>query len=144
MSSILRDPVLLLARLLVTALFIIFGWDKLTGFAGTIGYMQHLSLPVPTVSAAIAVIMELGVGIAILGGLFTRPLALLLAAYTLVTALIGHPFWTLDGAERTAAQIGFFKNLSIIGGLLVLYVQGPGRYALDGLRRCDRARGCHD
>lgn len=144
MSAIVRNPVLLLARLLVTALFIIFGWDKLIGFAGTIGYMQHLGLPLPTVGAAVAVIMELGVGIAILGGLFTRPLALLLAAYTLVTALIGHPFWTLDGAEATAAQIGFFKNLSIVGGLLVLCVEGPGRYALDGLRPAHRAHATRD
>lgn len=134
MQPILRDPVLLLARLLLTGLFIIFGWDKLLGFAGTITYMQHLGLPLPTIGAAIAVIMELGVGVMILAGLFTRPLALLLAAYTLATAFIGHPFWALENGARTAAQIGFFKNLSIIGGLLLLYIQGPGRYALDSLR----------
>lgn len=133
MQPIFRDPVLLLSRLLLSALFIVFGWDKLIGIAGTIAYMQHLGLPLPTIAAAIAVIMELGVGLAILGGLFTRPLALLLAAYTLATALIGHPFWALEASARTAAQIGFFKNLSIIGGLLVLYIQGPGRYALDSL-----------
>ena len=130
----IRDEVLLLARLLIVVLFMIFGWNKLMNFAGTTAYFAHDGLPVPEVATAIAIIMELFVGIAILLGFMTRPLAVLLAVYTLATALVGHQFWTLTGPEYTANEINFFKNVSIIGGLLVLYVAGPGRYSIDARR----------
>jgi putative oxidoreductase len=127
-----RDPLLLLARLLMVVLFVIFGWQKLVGYDGTIAYFTQIGLPLPTIAAAIAVIMELGVGIAIALGLFTRPLALLLALYTLATAVTGHHFWTMSGADQVEAEINFFKNLSIISGLLLLFLTGAGRFSLDG------------
>lgn len=135
MQPFVRDTALLIARVLLTSLFILFGWDKLVGFAGTVGYMQHLGMPLPTLGAALAVFMELGVGLAILAGWLTRPLALLLAAYTVATAFIGHPFWTMDGADQMAGKINFFKNMSITGGLIVLSIEGAGRYAIDHLTR---------
>jgi hypothetical protein len=71
-------------------------------------------------------------------GAWTRPLAFLLALYTLGTALIGHHFWTMEGAARYANVIDFYKNLGIIGGCLLLYVTGPGRYSVDAaLGRAD-------
>src|SRR5690242_11111470 len=126
-----RDPLLLLSRLLMMLLFIIFGWKKLIGFGATIGYFTHLGLPLPVLAAAIALVMEFFVGVAIVLGLFTRPLAILLAIYTLATAIIGHPFWTMSGGEAVANEINFFKNVSIIAGLFVLYLTGAGRFSLD-------------
>ncbi len=73
--------------------------------------------------------MELGVGLAIVLGLFTRPLAILLAIYTLATAIIGHHFWTMSGAEQVDAEIHFLKNVSIISGLFLLYLTGAGRFS---------------
>jgi putative oxidoreductase len=67
-------------------------------------------------------------------GVLTRPLALLLALYTLGTALIAHHFWTMEGGDRYANAINFYKNISIIGGLLLLYVTGAGKYSVDA--RC--------
>lgn len=125
------NEVILLARIFLVVLFVLFGWSKLTDFSGTVGYMASQGLPVPTLAAAVVVIMEFFVGLAILLGFCTRPLALLLALYTLGTALIGHHYWTMDGAERMANMINFYKNLSIIGGLLLLCVTGPGRYSID-------------
>jgi putative oxidoreductase len=75
--------------------------------------------------------MELAVGIAIVLGLLTRPLAVLLGLYTLATALLGHPFWTMSGVEQVGAEINFFKNVSIMSGLFVLYLTGAGRFSLD-------------
>ncbi|MDA3922846.1 MAG: DoxX family protein [Salinisphaera sp.] len=132
-KPVARNPLLLIARLLIAWLFVLFGWSKLIGFAGTVAYMQHKGAPLPTVAAAIAVIMEVPVALAIAAGLFTRPLVLLMALYTLGTALIGHPYWTMSGAEQYANEINFYKNIAIIGGLLALYVAGPGRYAVDAL-----------
>ncbi|SAK84704.1 DoxX family protein [Caballeronia hypogeia] len=126
-----NDSLILVARVLLMGLFILFGWKKLIGFSGTVAYMASTGAPVPTISAFIAVVMEFVVGIAIVLGFFTRPLALLLALYTLGTALIGHHFWTMQGMERYANTINFYKNISIMGGLLLLFVTGPGKYSID-------------
>ena len=126
-----KDALILLARVLLMALFVYFGWQKLTGFSGTVAYMTSTGAPAPTLSAIIAVVMEFGVGIAIVVGFYTRPLALLLALYTLGTALIGHHFWTMTGMEQYANMINFYKNISIMGGLLLLSVTGPGKYSFD-------------
>ena len=91
----------------------------------------RLGAPAPTLSAIIAVAAELGGGLLILIGFFTRPLALLLAVYTVATALIGHRYWTMTGMEQYGAMINFYKNISIIGGLLLLFVTGPGKYSID-------------
>lgn len=126
-----NDSLLLVARVLLMILFVLFGWQKLTGFSGTVAYMTSTGAPAPTVSAIVAVVMELVVGIAIVVGFFTRPLALLLALYTLGTAFIGHHYWTMEGMERYANTINFYKNISIVGGLILLFVTGPGKYSLD-------------
>jgi putative oxidoreductase len=126
-----NDVVILLARILLMVLFVLFGWSKLTGFSGTVAYMASEGLPFPTLVAVVVVIMEFFVGLAILLGFYTRPLALLLALYTLGTALVGHHYWTMTGADQMANMINFYKNLAIIGGLLLLCVTGPGRYSLD-------------
>ncbi|NMM81431.1 hypothetical protein B2J86_10950 [Acidovorax sp. SRB_14] len=124
------DLVILLARILLMALFLITGWEKLTDFAGTTEYMASTGAPAPALSTAVAIVMEFGVGIALVLGVFTRPLALLMALFTLGTALIGHRYWRLQGPERHANLLNFYKNASITGGLLLLAITGPGRYAL--------------
>jgi putative oxidoreductase len=126
-----RDGALLLARVLLSALFLIFGWAKLTDFGATVGDFTRAGVPHPDLATIVAIVMELLVGILIVLGVLTRPLAVLLALYTLGTALIGHPYWTMTGAEQLDAEISFYKNISIIGGLILLYVTGAGRYAVD-------------
>jgi putative oxidoreductase len=122
---------MLAGRILMMVLFVPFGWQKLIHFAATVAQMEHLNLPLPLLAAIIAVVMELPVGIAIALGVWTRPLAALLAIYTLATGFIGHPYWTMTGAARAANMINFYKNVSIMGGLLQLCATGPGRYSLD-------------
>jgi putative oxidoreductase len=126
-----KDELVLIARLLLMVLFLIFGWTKLTNFSGTVAYMAAEGAPAPTIAAIIAIIMEFFVGLALIIGLYTRPLALLFALYTLGTALIGHRYWTMADGERMANMINFYKNISIIGGLLLLCVAGPGKYSVD-------------
>lgn len=126
-----RDVILLIARILLMILFVLSGWSKLTGFEGTVAYMTSLGAPAPMLAAAVAVLMEFLVGILLILGFYTRPLALLFALFVLGTALLGHPFWNMVDPERSANMTQFLKNLSIIGGLLVLAVSGPGRFSLD-------------
>lgn len=125
-----NDALILLARVLLMVLFLVTGWQKLTNFSGTTAYMASTGAPLPKLSTVVAIAMEFFGGIALVLGVWTRPLALLYAAFTLATALMGHHFWTMSGADREANKINFFKNLSIMGGLLLLAVTGPGRYAL--------------
>ncbi|MBM7126343.1 DoxX family protein [Dyella flava] len=128
-----RDEQILLARVLLMGLFVIFGWDKLTNFSGTAAYMESMGLPLPTFAAFSALVMEFFVGLAILIGYYTRPLALLLALYTVITAFIGHRYWNIadTDAAHIETMINFYKNMSIVGGLLLLCILGPGKYSVD-------------
>jgi putative oxidoreductase len=116
-------------RALFSLLFIIYGYFKITAFAGTTAYMGRQGLPAPALFAALAVIFELGGGLLILIGYQTRLVALALAVYVLVAICIAHTNWA-DGNQL--AQ--FWKGVSIIGGALALAAFGGGRYSVDGRR----------
>ena len=126
-----KNVALLLARILLSTLFLIFGWEKVMSFSETVASFQHSGLPLPGLATFVAIFMELVVGALIVLGVLTRPLALLLALYTFATALIGHPYWSITGAAQFDSEINFYKNISIIGGLVLLYVTGAGKYAAD-------------
>ncbi|MFM0172125.1 DoxX family protein [Paraburkholderia sediminicola] len=117
--------------MLLVFLFVTSGWSKLTGFSATVSYMAQTGAPIPALSAVLAVVVEFVVGISILVGFYTRPLAVILALHTVVTAVIAHHFWTMSGMERTLNMINFYKNISIAGGLLMLAMNGPGKYSID-------------
>ncbi|MBF7684294.1 DoxX family protein [Acinetobacter sp. B10A] len=127
----LKSVVLLLARILLVFLFIKFGIPKLLGFSGTVGYMASLNVPFPSLATAVAVIMEVFVAGLIVLGFYTRPLALALALFTLATAIIGHPYWNMTGDQVMPNTMNFYKNMSIMGGFLLLMVTGPGVISLD-------------
>lgn len=126
-----KDLIILIARLLLMTIFVMSGWSKLTNFEGTAGYLASLGAPLPPVAAGIAILMEFFVGIALVVGFFTRPLAALMALFVLGTALIGHPFWSMPEPDKAANMIQFYKNISIMGGLLLLSVTGAGKFSVD-------------
>jgi putative oxidoreductase len=132
----INNELILAARLLAT-LFLIFGWRKLRDYSGTISQMVQLGVPMPALAAAVATFMELPVAFAVAVGAFARPSALLMFFYTLGTALVGHRYWTMTGADRVDSMDGFYKNLGIMGGFLLLYINGAGKYSIDVL--CDIA-----
>ena len=129
----INDELILAARLLLATLFLIFGWRKLRDFSGTVSQMLQLGVPTPVLAAGVATFMELPVAFAVAVGAFTRPSALLLFLYTLGTALIGHRYWTMTGAEQVDSMDGFYKNLGIMGGFLLLYITGAGKLSIDAL-----------
>ena len=133
MISGINDELIVAARVLLAALFLIFGWRKLRDFSGTVSQMAQLGVPVPVLAAGVATFMELPVAFAVAVGAFTRASALLLFLYTLGTALIGHRYWTMTGADQVDSMDSFYKNLSIMGGFLLLYVTGAGKYSIDAL-----------
>lgn len=116
-----------LGRLLLVGLFLAAGASKITGYAGTQQYMAAMGVPGALLPLVIA--LEIGGGLAILLGWQTRVAALLLAGFSLVSAVIFHA----NFADQIQ-QILFLKNVSIAGGLLLLVAHGPGAYSLDSRR----------
>ena len=133
MISGVNDEFILAARLLLATLFLIFGVRKVRDYSGTVAQMVQLGLPMPTVPTVISIIMELPVAFAIAIGVFTRPAAALMALYALGTAFIGHRYWTVKGADYVDSLDGFYKDLSIMGGFLLLFITGAGKYSIDAL-----------
>jgi putative oxidoreductase len=131
MINSINDDFTLAARLLLAALFLIFGYRKLRDFSGTVSQMAELGVPTPVLAASVATFMELPVAFAVAVGAFTRVSAVLMFFYTLGTALIGHRYWTVKGTGYVDSMDSFYKNLSIMGGFLLLYVAGPGKYSID-------------
>ena len=133
MINEINDEIILAARLFLAALFLIFGWRKLRDYSGTVSQMVQDGLPMPALAAGVAIFMELPVAFAVAVGALTRLSALLLAFYTLGTALIAHRYWTMTGANKIDSLESFYKNLSITGGFLLLCVTGAGKYSIDAL-----------
>jgi putative oxidoreductase len=114
------------ARLLMAQMFIISGWQKLTGFNGTEGYFSSLGIPLVGVVTPLVILIELGGGLALLFGFKTRWVAAVIAAFTVGSALIAHMNFSDQGQA-----INFMKNLSITGGLLWFAKYGAGSASID-------------
>lgn len=126
-----QDTLALIGRILAAYLFIPAGIGKLMGFGGTVGYITSVGLPLPEVGAAIAIIVELGLGIVLLLGFKTRWTAVVMAIFTVATALFFHKYWSAPEAMKMMQQINFNKNIAIAGGLLAFAAFGPGRFSID-------------
>ena len=127
------DAGLLLARVMLCALFLVAGYGKLMAVGRTAGYLGSLGVPMPAITVWLVIAAELGLAALLLLGIRARWVALALCLFTLVTAALGHGFWNIDPAtpQYMAQQTQFLKNLGIAGGFLVLALIGPGRFALD-------------
>ena len=126
-----RDLTALVGRVLLASLFIISGYGKIGGFDGTVHTLTDKGLPLPMVAAGITVAIEFLGGLALAVGWKTRWVAVILVLFTLAASFMFHDFWHMVDAARRANQINFMKNISIIGGLLVVAAFGPGRYSVD-------------
>jgi len=133
MINDINDVVILAARLFLAALFLIFGWRKVRDYSGTVSQMVQDGVPTPVLATVVAIFMELPVAFAVAVGAFTRPSAVLMVFYTLGTSLIEHRYWTMTGAKQFESMEAFYKNLSIMGGFLLLSITGAGRCSIDAL-----------
>lgn len=120
----MKDVALLAGRVLLALMFVIAGWSKIGGYAGTQGYMEAMG--VPGFMLPLVILLELGGGLAVVLGLFTRSLSVLLAGFTLMAAFIFH----YQPAEQMQ-MLMFMKNVSVAGGFLALAAAGAGAFSLD-------------
>ncbi|MER8992318.1 DoxX family protein [Mesorhizobium sp. M0074] len=128
-----RNALLLLSRLLLAALFVPSGFHALTDVAGTSGYFAGLGLPLPTLVAWATGLFELIAGLLILVGFKTPVVALLLAAFCVATAFIGH--YGQGGGDPTLTFMHsqmLMKDIAISGGFLALAMAGAGAWSADG------------
>ncbi len=119
----LEDSGMVLARILMAVLFIVAGWGKLTNSEGTQQFMA--SMGIPALFVPLTVLLEFGGGLAIVFGFFTRTTALITAVFTILTAILAHSNFAVDGSTM------FLKNVSIAGGFLLLTITGPGAFSID-------------
>jgi putative oxidoreductase len=134
-SPSLQNVLSLVARVLLAAIFIKSGWGKIGGFDGTVGYIASKGLPMAQVVAALTILVEVGAGLALVVGLFTRWSAAALAAFTLLAAFIFHAYWAVPPEQAMMQNIQFMKNLAIAGGLFAVVAFGAGALSIDARRR---------
>ena len=117
---------ILIGRVLLSAIFIQAGWSKMFSYAQTAGFMEKAGVPGELLP--LVILTELGGGLLVLLGLFTRWAALALAGFCLLAG------WIFHNPGDPGQMISFLKNLTIAGGFLVLAGSGPGAYAVDNRR----------
>lgn len=121
----------LVGRVLLALIFILAGINKITGFGGTVGYIEAYGLPMAQVAAIIAIVIELGGGIMIAVGWKARWAAAALFIFVLIASFVFHAFWAVEADQVQLQNIMFMKNLAIMGGLLYIMVHGSGPLSVD-------------
>lgn len=134
MFTAMQNPLSLIGRLLLAALFLPAGIGKIGGFSGTVGYIASAGLPLPELAAAVAIAVEVGGALALILGFGTRWAALALALFTLVATVSFHNFWAVPAEQAMMQQLMFSKNIAVVGGLLVLSAFGAGALSMDARR----------
>ena len=135
MFASLQNPLSLIGRVLLALLFIPAGFSKIGGFAKTADYIASKGVPFQELAAAAAIGVELGLGLLLLIGWQTRWAALGIAFFTVVITFIFHNFWAVPAEQVMSQQQSFFKNISVVGGLLTVAAWGAGAWSVDGNRR---------
>ncbi len=130
-----QNAINLIGRILVATLFLPAGLTKLTGFDRTVGYFTSLGMPAPTLAVGMAIAVELLGSIALIVGYKTRLVATVMAIFTLAASVAGHAFWAVPADQMMAAQRLFFKNIAVIGGLLILASLGAGGISMDAHKK---------
>lgn len=127
-----KNPLDLLGRVLIALLFVPAGLQKISGFAGTVGYAASVGMPMPQVAVAVGLVIEIVGGLAILLGWQTRWAALILGFFTLVASFFFHNFWGVPAEAAMMQQLMFWKNIAVVGGLLGYAAHGAAGWSVDG------------
>jgi putative oxidoreductase len=121
----------LLGRILLALIFVSAGYGKIRGFDGTVGYIASQGVPLPTLAAIGAIVIELGGGLLLIAGWKARWAAAAMALFTLIAAVIFHAFWAAPADQAMNQSIHFWKNIAIVGGLLYVVAYGAGPLSVE-------------
>jgi putative oxidoreductase len=120
-------------RVLLALVFVLGGYGKIFAINATVAQMASHDIPMPNLLVYGVIALELGGGLALMAGLFARPLGLIFAFYLLVLALTFHDYWAMPAAETHAQRVAFLEHLAMMGGMLYVFAFGAGAYSLDAL-----------
>jgi putative oxidoreductase len=126
-----RDVAALFGRVLLAFMFVYAGFGKIGGFEGTAAYIASKSLPLPPVATTIAILVEVLGGLMLVIGWKARWAALIVAVFTFFASILFHNYWAMADQAAQVNRLMFMKNLSVIGGLLMVFALGPGRLSID-------------
>ena len=124
----------LIGRLLLALMFLLAGLSKLGGLEGTAGYIASKGLPMAQLLAIATAALEVGAAVMLIVGWQARWAALALAAFTLLATVLFHNYWAMPADQQMMQQLMFMKNLSVAGGLLLLFSFGAGALSFDSRR----------
>ena len=130
-----RSTIALIGRILLSAIFLVSGFAKLTDPSGTMAHMEKAGISHAETLLYIAAFAELLGGLSLLLGLLTRLGAAGLFVYMIVISVVMHKFWGMPADAAKMQFVQFMKNLCIMGGLAMVVAYGPGRYSIDERRR---------
>ena len=131
MSKNLSSAMVFIGRVLLVILFLPAGLGKITDYAGTVGYINSVELPFANLAAVAALLFEIFGSLCLLVGYQTRAASMVLAVFTLIATFFFHNYWAAPSDQAFVAQLLFFKNIALVGGLLILAAHGGGEWSLD-------------
>ncbi len=128
-AASMTDFLLLAGRVLIASVFILTAW----GGSPNVGYLTNLGLSAPEFWSALAIAVEWAIGGTLVFGVATRYGTILAFLYVIIATALAHRYWQYPAAQQVVQYIFGTKNLAILGGTLVLFVTGAGRWSIDSL-----------
>lgn len=122
---------LLAGRVMLALIFILAGLGKIMSYFGTAAYMASKGIPMAEYLLVPTIIVELGGGLLLAVGYKARWAALALFLFIIPTTLIFHAFWAASPEQAQMQMIQFEKNIAIMGGMLYVFIIGPGPLSVD-------------
>jgi putative oxidoreductase len=129
MNPNLQNGAALVGRVLLALLFVLSGFNKITGYSGTAGFMASAGLPMIGLLLPLTILIELGGGLLIMLGWQTRWVALITFLFLIPVTFTFH-----NAAVDPSQMIMLLKNVAIMGGMLHLFAFGAGAWSVDGRR----------
>lgn len=127
----LQHPLIpFVGRLLIVYIFATSGLAKILDWSGNVQYMSTRHLPLIPVLLTIAMLIEIIGSISLVTGLYARVAAFVMFLYLAAVTVLFHNYWAFSGMSTGVQETHFRKNLAIMGGLLMIAGQGPGRWVL--------------
>ena len=130
MNAIAKEWAPVVGRILIGLLFLPAGISKIGGWAGTAGYMASKGVPLVSVALALTILIEIGASLMIIFGYRARLAAGIIFLWLIPVTLVMHNFWAADAAHQMTQQIMFFKNVALMGTMLLIVGMGSGPKSL--------------
>ena len=126
------DSLILIGRIMLAWVFVGVAYSAMINFAGSLAYFTSQKLYPPELWTWTALLLELLISVSLILGIGTRFAAILMFLFVVIATAIAHRYWEFPAGPQQIGQYNnFLKNISIMGGALVIFVTGPGRFSLD-------------